>query len=135
MHNPTLQVIEEMSIPEMDTDNVTMTINTDSSSGKAIAYRLGLNRKSKHVQLSSRKTTNEKNNNNNNKVQMHYRPRGSRGRRLQTPPPKGSHDMPESNNGGPELGQLASTTSCPSSVRWRCTSCGRQRTAHKQHTL
>eukprot|EP00971_Amphidinium_carterae_P251209 4986635-Amphidinium_carterae.2 len=40
-----------MSIPEMDTDNVTMTINTDSSSGKAVASRLGLNRKSKHVQL------------------------------------------------------------------------------------
>eukprot|EP00971_Amphidinium_carterae_P059450 1175469-Amphidinium_carterae.1 len=45
------QVIEEMAIPEMDTDNVTMTINTDSSSGKAVASRLGLNRKSKHVQL------------------------------------------------------------------------------------
>eukprot|EP00971_Amphidinium_carterae_P330276 6463226-Amphidinium_carterae.1 len=40
-----------MSIPEMDTDNVTMTINTDSSSGKAVASRLGRNRKSKHVQL------------------------------------------------------------------------------------
>eukprot|EP00971_Amphidinium_carterae_P290618 5770797-Amphidinium_carterae.1 len=36
------QVLEEMSIPEMDTDNVTMTINTDSSSGKAVASRLGL---------------------------------------------------------------------------------------------
>eukprot|EP00971_Amphidinium_carterae_P290280 5763549-Amphidinium_carterae.1 len=45
------QVIEEMCIPEMDTQNVTMTINTDSSSGKAVASRLGLNRKTKHVQL------------------------------------------------------------------------------------
>eukprot|EP00971_Amphidinium_carterae_P153756 3048614-Amphidinium_carterae.1 len=35
----------------MDTQNVTMTINTDSSSGKAVASRLGLNRKAKHVQL------------------------------------------------------------------------------------
>eukprot|EP00971_Amphidinium_carterae_P192487 3819629-Amphidinium_carterae.8 len=35
----------------MNTDNVTMTINTDNSSGKAVASRLGLNRKSKHVQL------------------------------------------------------------------------------------
>eukprot|EP00971_Amphidinium_carterae_P260694 5171805-Amphidinium_carterae.1 len=45
------QVIEEMGIPEMDTNNVTMMINTDSSSGKAVASRLGLNRKTKHVQL------------------------------------------------------------------------------------
>eukprot|EP00971_Amphidinium_carterae_P093288 1845921-Amphidinium_carterae.1 len=45
------QVIEEMGIPEMDTQNVTMTINTDSSSGKAVASRLGLKRKTKHVQL------------------------------------------------------------------------------------
>eukprot|EP00971_Amphidinium_carterae_P350973 6491834-Amphidinium_carterae.5 len=29
------QVIEEMAIPEMDTDNVTVIINTDSSSGMA----------------------------------------------------------------------------------------------------
>eukprot|EP00971_Amphidinium_carterae_P049549 976624-Amphidinium_carterae.1 len=40
-----------MCIPEMDTQNVTMTINTDSSSSKAVASRLGLNRKTKHVQL------------------------------------------------------------------------------------
>eukprot|EP00971_Amphidinium_carterae_P235645 4676311-Amphidinium_carterae.1 len=40
-----------MCIPEMDTQNVTMTVNTDSSSGKAVASRLGLNRKTKHVQL------------------------------------------------------------------------------------
>eukprot|EP00971_Amphidinium_carterae_P200047 3970342-Amphidinium_carterae.1 len=45
------QVIEEMCIPEMDTQNVTMTVNTDSSSGKAVASRLGLNKKTKHVQL------------------------------------------------------------------------------------
>eukprot|EP00971_Amphidinium_carterae_P316479 6290762-Amphidinium_carterae.1 len=35
----------------MDTQNVTMTVNTDSSLGKAVASRLGLNRKTKHVQL------------------------------------------------------------------------------------
>eukprot|EP00971_Amphidinium_carterae_P261401 5185703-Amphidinium_carterae.1 len=40
------QVIGEMAIPEMDTDNVTMMIKTDSSSGKAVASQLGLNRKS-----------------------------------------------------------------------------------------
>eukprot|EP00971_Amphidinium_carterae_P239642 4757520-Amphidinium_carterae.1 len=40
-----------MCIPEMDTQNVTMTVNTDSSSGKAVESRLGLNRKTKHVQL------------------------------------------------------------------------------------
>eukprot|EP00971_Amphidinium_carterae_P267493 5306260-Amphidinium_carterae.1 len=47
------QVIEEMGLPEMDTQNVTMTINTDCSSGKAVASiaRLGLNCKTKHVQL------------------------------------------------------------------------------------
>eukprot|EP00971_Amphidinium_carterae_P231210 4588393-Amphidinium_carterae.1 len=38
------QVIDEMAIPEMDINNVTMMINTDSSSGKAVASRLGLNR-------------------------------------------------------------------------------------------
>eukprot|EP00971_Amphidinium_carterae_P134778 2670956-Amphidinium_carterae.1 len=43
------QEIEEMVIPEMDTDNVTMKINTDSSAEKAVASWLGLNRKSKHA--------------------------------------------------------------------------------------
>eukprot|EP00971_Amphidinium_carterae_P118143 2340834-Amphidinium_carterae.1 len=35
----------------MDTQNVTMTVNTDNSSSKAVASRLGLNKKTKHVQL------------------------------------------------------------------------------------
>eukprot|EP00971_Amphidinium_carterae_P111075 2200204-Amphidinium_carterae.1 len=45
------QIIEEMAIPEMDTEKVTMMINTDCSFGKAVASRLRLNRKSKHVHL------------------------------------------------------------------------------------
>eukprot|EP00971_Amphidinium_carterae_P113115 2240618-Amphidinium_carterae.1 len=45
------QVIEEMSIQEMDTSNVTKTMKLYSSSWKEVASRLGLNRKSKHAQL------------------------------------------------------------------------------------
>eukprot|EP00971_Amphidinium_carterae_P071860 1421305-Amphidinium_carterae.1 len=40
------QVIEEMAIPNISS-HVTMSINTDSSAGKAVASRLGLNKKTK----------------------------------------------------------------------------------------
>eukprot|EP00971_Amphidinium_carterae_P151780 3008378-Amphidinium_carterae.1 len=39
-----------MTIPRLSR-RITMSINTDSSAGKAVANRLGLNRKTKHVQL------------------------------------------------------------------------------------
>eukprot|EP00971_Amphidinium_carterae_P312724 6215440-Amphidinium_carterae.1 len=39
-----------MTIP-MFSKEITMSIHTDSSAGKAVASRLGLNRKTKHVQL------------------------------------------------------------------------------------
>eukprot|EP00971_Amphidinium_carterae_P253003 5023055-Amphidinium_carterae.1 len=38
------QVIQEMTIPNMS-KNIIMSINTDSSAGKAVASRLGLNKK------------------------------------------------------------------------------------------
>eukprot|EP00971_Amphidinium_carterae_P030997 609883-Amphidinium_carterae.4 len=44
------QVIEEMAIPNISA-HVTMSINTDSSARKAVVNRLGLNKKTKHVQL------------------------------------------------------------------------------------
>eukprot|EP00971_Amphidinium_carterae_P351069 6491895-Amphidinium_carterae.1 len=44
------QVIQEMTIPKLS-KNINMSINTDSSAGKAVASRLGLNKKTKHVQL------------------------------------------------------------------------------------
>eukprot|EP00971_Amphidinium_carterae_P247105 4907493-Amphidinium_carterae.3 len=44
------QVIEEMAVPYLST-HITMSINTDSSAGKAVASRLGLNKKTKHVQV------------------------------------------------------------------------------------
>eukprot|EP00971_Amphidinium_carterae_P070222 1389550-Amphidinium_carterae.2 len=44
------QVIEEMAIPNISS-HMTMSINTDSSAGKAVASRLGMNKKTKHVQL------------------------------------------------------------------------------------
>eukprot|EP00971_Amphidinium_carterae_P238089 4726505-Amphidinium_carterae.1 len=44
------QVMQEMTIPKLSRF-ITMSINTDSSAGKAVASRLGLNRKTKHVQL------------------------------------------------------------------------------------
>eukprot|EP00971_Amphidinium_carterae_P212578 4218778-Amphidinium_carterae.1 len=44
------QVIQEMTIPMLSKD-ITMSIHTDSSAGKAVASRLGLNHKTKHVQL------------------------------------------------------------------------------------
>eukprot|EP00971_Amphidinium_carterae_P267321 5302663-Amphidinium_carterae.2 len=44
------QVLEEMTIPNL-TSNITMSINTYSSASKAVANRLGLNKKTKHVQL------------------------------------------------------------------------------------
>eukprot|EP00971_Amphidinium_carterae_P340435 6478775-Amphidinium_carterae.2 len=47
----TKQVFEEAAIPEIDTESVTIMINTDSSSWKAVSSKLGRNRKSKHVQL------------------------------------------------------------------------------------
>eukprot|EP00971_Amphidinium_carterae_P334209 6469355-Amphidinium_carterae.2 len=43
-------VIQEMTIPNLS-KNINMSINTDSSAGKAVASRLGLNKKTKHVQL------------------------------------------------------------------------------------
>eukprot|EP00971_Amphidinium_carterae_P010909 215268-Amphidinium_carterae.1 len=42
------QVIQEMTIPNM-IKNIYMSINTDSSAVKAVASRLGLNKKTKHV--------------------------------------------------------------------------------------
>eukprot|EP00971_Amphidinium_carterae_P037030 727780-Amphidinium_carterae.1 len=39
-----------MTIPKLS-KNISMSINTDSSAGKAVASRLGLNKKTKHVQL------------------------------------------------------------------------------------
>eukprot|EP00971_Amphidinium_carterae_P279776 5553762-Amphidinium_carterae.1 len=39
-----------MTIPMLSKD-ITMSIHTDSSASKAVASRLGLNRKTKHVQL------------------------------------------------------------------------------------
>eukprot|EP00971_Amphidinium_carterae_P268626 5329150-Amphidinium_carterae.2 len=39
------QVIEDMAIPNLSS-HVTMSINTDSSTGKAVASRLGLNKNS-----------------------------------------------------------------------------------------
>eukprot|EP00971_Amphidinium_carterae_P186598 3704067-Amphidinium_carterae.1 len=39
-----------MTIPNMS-KNINMSINTDSSAGKEVASRLGLNKKTKHVQL------------------------------------------------------------------------------------
>eukprot|EP00971_Amphidinium_carterae_P132877 2631243-Amphidinium_carterae.3 len=44
------QVIEEMAIPILS-PRVTMSINTGSSAGKAVASRLGLSKKTKHVHL------------------------------------------------------------------------------------
>eukprot|EP00971_Amphidinium_carterae_P056361 1113052-Amphidinium_carterae.1 len=44
------QVIQEMIIPMLSKE-ITMSIHTDSSAGKAVASRLGLNRKTKHAQL------------------------------------------------------------------------------------
>eukprot|EP00971_Amphidinium_carterae_P154260 3059423-Amphidinium_carterae.1 len=44
------QVKQEMTIPNMS-KNINMSINTDSSAGKAVANRLGFNKKTKHVQL------------------------------------------------------------------------------------
>eukprot|EP00971_Amphidinium_carterae_P206998 4106867-Amphidinium_carterae.5 len=44
------QVIEELAVPNLST-RITMSINTDNSAGKAVARRLGLNKKTKHVQL------------------------------------------------------------------------------------
>eukprot|EP00971_Amphidinium_carterae_P022709 447915-Amphidinium_carterae.2 len=44
------QVIEEMNIPNLS-QHVTMSINTASSAGKAVASRLGLYKKTKHFQL------------------------------------------------------------------------------------
>eukprot|EP00971_Amphidinium_carterae_P248603 4934940-Amphidinium_carterae.2 len=44
------QVIQEIAIPNLSR-NINMSINTDSSAGKAVANRLGLNKKPKHVQL------------------------------------------------------------------------------------
>eukprot|EP00971_Amphidinium_carterae_P343997 6484085-Amphidinium_carterae.6 len=44
------QVIEKMATPNIS-PHVTMSINTDSSAGKAVASRLGLNKKTKHIQL------------------------------------------------------------------------------------
>eukprot|EP00971_Amphidinium_carterae_P248601 4934939-Amphidinium_carterae.1 len=41
------QVIQEMAIPKLN-KNVNMSLNTDSSAGKAVASRLGLNKKTKH---------------------------------------------------------------------------------------
>eukprot|EP00971_Amphidinium_carterae_P032244 635249-Amphidinium_carterae.1 len=43
-------VIQEMTIPRLS-KHISMSINTDSSAGKAVASRLGLNKKTKHVQL------------------------------------------------------------------------------------
>eukprot|EP00971_Amphidinium_carterae_P230633 4577221-Amphidinium_carterae.1 len=40
------QVLEEMAIPNLSS-HITMSINTDSSAGKAVASRLGLNKKTK----------------------------------------------------------------------------------------
>eukprot|EP00971_Amphidinium_carterae_P183805 3648561-Amphidinium_carterae.1 len=39
-----------MTIPMLSKE-ITMSIHTDRSAGKAVASRLGLNRKTKHVQL------------------------------------------------------------------------------------
>eukprot|EP00971_Amphidinium_carterae_P348011 6490270-Amphidinium_carterae.3 len=44
------QVFEEMAIPNI-IPHVTMSINTDSTTGKAVASRLGPNKKTKHLQL------------------------------------------------------------------------------------
>eukprot|EP00971_Amphidinium_carterae_P303834 6037077-Amphidinium_carterae.1 len=44
------QVIEEMEILNIS-PSVAMSINTDSSAGKAVASQLGLNKKTKHVKL------------------------------------------------------------------------------------
>eukprot|EP00971_Amphidinium_carterae_P335159 6470847-Amphidinium_carterae.5 len=44
------QVIEEMATPSISS-HVTLSFNTDSSAGKAVASRLGLNKKTKDVQL------------------------------------------------------------------------------------
>eukprot|EP00971_Amphidinium_carterae_P233502 4634054-Amphidinium_carterae.3 len=44
------QVIEAMAIPN-SSSHVTMSMNTDSSAGKALASRLGLYKKTKHVHL------------------------------------------------------------------------------------
>eukprot|EP00971_Amphidinium_carterae_P217989 4327525-Amphidinium_carterae.1 len=41
------QVIEEMAIPNLN-PHVTVSITTDSSAGKPVASRLGLNKKAKH---------------------------------------------------------------------------------------
>eukprot|EP00971_Amphidinium_carterae_P153381 3040631-Amphidinium_carterae.1 len=51
------QVIEEMAIPKMDTQNATMMINTDSNSGKALASKLGINKKSSTYKMSSGELT------------------------------------------------------------------------------
>eukprot|EP00971_Amphidinium_carterae_P168408 3336692-Amphidinium_carterae.1 len=44
------QVIQKMATPKLS-KNINMSINTDSSAGKAVASRLGLNKNTKHVQL------------------------------------------------------------------------------------
>eukprot|EP00971_Amphidinium_carterae_P280648 5571520-Amphidinium_carterae.1 len=44
------QVMQEMTIPKLS-KHIIMSINTDSSAGQAVANRLGLNRKTKHVQV------------------------------------------------------------------------------------
>eukprot|EP00971_Amphidinium_carterae_P309338 6147227-Amphidinium_carterae.1 len=41
------QAIQEMTIPRLS-KHISMSINTDSSAGKAVASRLGLNKKTKH---------------------------------------------------------------------------------------
>eukprot|EP00971_Amphidinium_carterae_P028314 557513-Amphidinium_carterae.1 len=46
----TKAVLEEMAIPNLN-PHITMSINTENSAGSAVANRLGLNTKTKHVQL------------------------------------------------------------------------------------
>eukprot|EP00971_Amphidinium_carterae_P098803 1954132-Amphidinium_carterae.1 len=50
MGQATIEAIQEMTIPKLSR-NINMSINTDSSAGKAVANRLGLNKKTKHVQF------------------------------------------------------------------------------------
>eukprot|EP00971_Amphidinium_carterae_P328320 6460133-Amphidinium_carterae.3 len=43
------QVLEEMTVPNLS-PHITMSINTNSFANKAVASKLGLNKKTKHVQ-------------------------------------------------------------------------------------
>ena len=44
-------LLQEMKLPQLATKPFELTVYTDSSSGKALASKLGLTRKSRHVQL------------------------------------------------------------------------------------